>query len=197
MQSRRSRLADLARRTGGRWRPLPRLALIALCSLLIVQFMTPVLQVQGEVRDAQTGAPVPDAVATAGSNSSRTGPDGRYALGLVAPWAGVQVVAFASDDIFASVQQWRAAGVPMMPVPDNYYDDLATRFDMEPALLERLREHGVLFDRTADGDYFHAGTQAFADRFHFEVVQRSGGYDGYGALNAPIRMAWQAQAESR
>ena len=43
--------------------------------------------------------------------------------------------------------------------------------------------------RTADGDYFHAGTQAFADRFYFEVVQRSRGYDGYGALNAPILLA--------
>jgi 4-hydroxyphenylpyruvate dioxygenase len=110
--------------------------------------------------------------------------------------AGVQVVAFASDDIFASVKQLRAAGVPMVPVPDNYYDDLATRFDLRPELLERMREHGVLFDRTADGDYFHAGTQTFADRFYFEVVQRSGRYDGYGALNAPIRMAWQAQAEN-
>jgi 4-hydroxyphenylpyruvate dioxygenase len=108
--------------------------------------------------------------------------------------AGVQQVAFASDDIFASVQRLREAGVAMAPVPDNYYDDLATRFDLAPALLARLREHAVLFDRSADGDYFHAGSETFADRFHFEVVQRVGGYDGHGAPNAPIRMAWQAQA---
>ena len=34
--------------------PVPRLALTALCGLLALQFLTPVLQVQGEVRDAQT-----------------------------------------------------------------------------------------------------------------------------------------------
>ena len=28
----------------------------------------------------------------------------------------------------------------------------------------------------------------------FEVVQRNGGYDGYGAANAPVRLAASAQA---
>ena len=36
--------------------------------------------------------------------------------------------------------------------------------------------------------------QAFAERFFFELVQRRGGYDAYGALNAPARMVSQAQA---
>jgi 4-hydroxyphenylpyruvate dioxygenase len=35
----------------------------------------------------------------------------------------------------------------------------------------------------------------FRGRFFFEVVQRSGGYDQYGAANAPVRMAAQAQAQ--
>jgi 4-hydroxyphenylpyruvate dioxygenase len=30
-------------------------------------------------------------------------------------------------------------------------------------------------------------------RFFLEVVQRKGGYDGYGAVNAPVRLAAQAQ----
>jgi 4-hydroxyphenylpyruvate dioxygenase len=110
--------------------------------------------------------------------------------------AGVQHLAFATDDIFATVRRWREAGVPLSPVPDNYYDDLATRFELDPALLARLREHAVLFDRSGDGDWFHAGTETFADRFHFEAVQRTGGYDGFGAPNAPVRMAWQAQKDA-
>jgi len=56
-----------------------------------------------------------------------------------------------------------------------------------------MREFGVLYERTGAGEYFHAYTEAFADRFFFEVVQRVGGYDGYGALNAPARMASQLQ----
>ena len=80
-----------------------------------------------------------------------------------------------------------------MPISANYYDDLATRFDIAPQIAARLRELGVLFDRAAEGDYLHIYTETFADRFFFEIVQRIGAYDGYGALNAPARMASQAQ----
>jgi 4-hydroxyphenylpyruvate dioxygenase len=56
-----------------------------------------------------------------------------------------------------------------------------------------MRTLGILFDRAADGDYFHIYTESFGDRFFFEIVQRTGAYDAYGALNAPARMASQAQ----
>ena len=36
-------------------------------------------------------------------------------------------------------------------------------------------------------------TESFEDGLFFEVAQRVGGYDAYGALNAPARMASQAQ----
>ena len=83
-----------------------------------------------------------------------------------------------------------------MPISANYYDDLLARFDLDPALVERMRALGILYDRTADGDYFHIYTESFADRFFFEIVQRSD-YDAYGALNAPARMASQEQASAR
>ena len=44
------------------------------------------------------------------------------------------------------------------------------------------------------GDFLHAYGEPFADRFFFEIVQRAD-YDGYGAVNAPARMAAQEQAE--
>jgi 4-hydroxyphenylpyruvate dioxygenase len=62
------------------------------------------------------------------------------------------------------------------------------RVDLDPALVATLRELGILFDRSPDGDYFHIYTEAFADRFFFEIVQRVGDYDAYGALNAPARL---------
>ena len=43
----------------------------------------------------------------------------------------------------------RERGVPLLHVPGNYYDDLAARLELEPALLEELRELDVLYDRDA------------------------------------------------
>jgi 4-hydroxyphenylpyruvate dioxygenase len=98
------------------------------------------------------------------------------------------------DDIFESVARLRAAGTRFVPISDNYYDDLATRIDLDPALLARLRAAGVLFDRSPAGDYLHIYTENIEGGLFFELAQRTEGYDAYGALNAPARMASQAQA---
>jgi 4-hydroxyphenylpyruvate dioxygenase len=108
--------------------------------------------------------------------------------------AGVHHVAFATDDIFGAVARLRQAGVPLLPIPENYYDDLAVRFELDEALVDRLRRHHVLYDRNAEGgEFFHVYTTSFEDRFFFEVLERRGGYDQYGAVNAPVRMSAQAQ----
>ena len=107
--------------------------------------------------------------------------------------ASVHHVAFACDDIFATVTKLRANGVRFVPISSNYYDDLPTRFELDASTVERMQALGILYDRNADGEYFHIYSDTFADRFFFEVVQRAGGYDAYGALNAPARIASQAQ----
>jgi 4-hydroxyphenylpyruvate dioxygenase len=105
----------------------------------------------------------------------------------------VHHIALSSEDIFHSVAQLRANGVGFVPISANYYDDLLARLALDESLVERMRALDILYDETtAGGRYFHAYTEPFADRFFFEVVQRIG-YDGYGALNAPARMASQAQ----
>ena len=53
-----------------------------------------------------------------------------------------------------------------------------------------MRELGVLYDRDETGDFTHFYTRTIGSVF-FEVVQRGGGYDGYGAANAPVRLAAQ------
>jgi 4-hydroxyphenylpyruvate dioxygenase len=109
--------------------------------------------------------------------------------------AGVNQVAFATDDIYAAVRGMRQKGVALLPIPENYYDDLAARLGLDDALIETLRDHDVLFDRDPNGgEFLHAYTGTFHDRFFFEIVQRVGGYDQYGAVNAPVRMAAQARA---
>ncbi len=108
--------------------------------------------------------------------------------------ASVHHVAFGCEDIFAAVTDLRASGVRFVPISPNYYDDLPTRFELDAPLVERMQASGILYDRSADGEYFHIYTETFADRFLFEIVQRVGGYDAYGALNAPARIASQVQA---
>ncbi len=48
--------------------------------------------------------------------------------------AGVQHIAFATDDIFAAAAACRAAGLELLPIPDNYYDDLEARLGLDPEL---------------------------------------------------------------
>ncbi len=105
----------------------------------------------------------------------------------------VQRVALHSDDIFASVRALQAAGVAFVPVPANYHDDLATRFELDAPLMALLRQWGVLFDRSAEGDYLHACTEGVAGGLAFEIVERRRGYDGYGLPNATVLLAANAQ----
>jgi 4-hydroxyphenylpyruvate dioxygenase len=108
----------------------------------------------------------------------------------------VHHIAFACSDIFQTVEALRALGTAFVAISGNYYDDLLARFDLAPALVERMRRLGILYDRDSAGEYFHLYSESFAGRFFFEIVQRSG-YDAYGALNAPARMAAQEQASAR
>lgn len=106
--------------------------------------------------------------------------------------AGVQHIALASADIFASARRLRELGLAMLPIPPNYYEDLAARFGLEETLLAQLAELNILYDRDTDGEYFHLVSRAFAKRFFFEVVERRG-YRAYGASNAAIRLAAQSR----
>jgi 4-hydroxyphenylpyruvate dioxygenase len=111
--------------------------------------------------------------------------------------ASVHHIAFSSTDIFDTVTKMRRAGVGFVPISPNYYDDLGARVELAGGMLDRLRKSGILYDRSAGGEYLHIYTETFADRFFFEIVQRIDAYDGYGALNSPARMASQAQESSR
>jgi 4-hydroxyphenylpyruvate dioxygenase len=130
-------------------------------------------------------------IALNGSQSSRT-LSGRFLAEFFG--SGVQHMAFASNDIFLSAELLGQRGVRLLQVPDNYYDDLESKYDLEPEELDRLQASGVLYDRDEHGEFFQLYTEAFAERFFFEIVQRKNGYHGYGASNAPIRLAAQARS---
>ena len=104
---------------------------------------------------------------------------------------GVQQIALSTDDLFAFVEGARAKGVAFLDIPDNYYEDLSARYDLEPELIERMRSLDILYDRHKGGEFFHIYTRMFDQRFFFEVVQRRN-YDLFGAANTPVRLAAQA-----
>jgi 4-hydroxyphenylpyruvate dioxygenase len=108
--------------------------------------------------------------------------------------AGFQQIALSTPDIFAAVEAAQAKGVTFLIIPDNYYDDLAARFEIAPDVLARMRALGVLYDRVRNGEFFHIYTQTFKDRFFFEIVQRKN-YDLFGAANTPARLAAQTLAQ--
>jgi 4-hydroxyphenylpyruvate dioxygenase len=128
---------------------------------------------------------------------------GRVRLALNVPALGGEVagpttaqhLAFGCDDIFATAAAMRERALPILPIPRNYYDDLDARWELDPALLETMRAFGILYDRDeAGGELFHLYTGMLGHRLFLEVVQRVGGYDGYGEVNAPVRAAAQLAA---
>jgi 4-hydroxyphenylpyruvate dioxygenase len=105
--------------------------------------------------------------------------------------ASVQHIALGTDDIFATSDALAARGFAPLPMSDNYYADLAARFDLAPEMLARLKAGNILYDEDAQGAFFQFYSQPYAGGMFFEIVQRRGGYRGYGAPNAPFRIAAQ------
>jgi 4-hydroxyphenylpyruvate dioxygenase len=109
--------------------------------------------------------------------------------------SGVQHIALATGDILATVQRLKEQGVDLLPIPENYYDDLEVRTDLSADDVERLRVNNVLYDRDGEAEYFQAYTKTLEGGFFFEIVERRR-YRGYGAVNAAIRLASQTHLAS-
>ncbi|MET1039076.1 MAG: TIM barrel protein [Aeromicrobium sp.] len=124
--------------------------------------------------------------------------DGRIRLPLnVAPATSTaypEHVALSCRDIYAVAAHAKEHGMSFLPVPDNYYDDLVARFALDEETIERLRTWQLLYDRDEGGGFLHFYTSRIG-RLFFEVVQRTDAYDGYGAANAPVRLAAQARVD--
>jgi 4-hydroxyphenylpyruvate dioxygenase len=102
--------------------------------------------------------------------------------------AGAQHIAFACRDIFAAAAALSAE--LKLQAPENYYDDLAARFDLDDGAVTRMRDLSILYDRIGSGEFFQVFTRSINGMF-FEIVERRA-YDRYGEANAPVRLAAQA-----
>ena len=105
--------------------------------------------------------------------------------------AGVQHMAFLTDDIFETSDLLKASGFPRLEISANYYSDLQSVFDLEPKFVSKLKDGNILYSRRDNSEYFQIYSIPIFDGLFFEVVQRKNGYQGYGARNAPTRLAAQ------
>jgi 4-hydroxyphenylpyruvate dioxygenase len=108
--------------------------------------------------------------------------------------SSIQHIAFACTDIFATAAKLKHLGFQVLEISPNYYDDVEARLGLDPQLTDRLRAESILYDRDEAGEYFQFYSQTYGEGFFFEIVERRGGYKGYGAANAPFRIAAQRRS---
>lgn len=108
--------------------------------------------------------------------------------------ASVQHIAFATQDIFATARWLAQAGFPILRMGSNYYRDAAARFGLDEELRARLEAASILYDSDGEGAFYQLFSTVFGNGMFFEIVQRTEGYSGYGAANAPFRIAAQRRA---
>jgi 4-hydroxyphenylpyruvate dioxygenase len=99
---------------------------------------------------------------------------------------GAQHVALATNDILATVDAMRAAGVEFLATPDSYYDDpeLRERIGKVRVPIEELKKRRILVDRDEDGYLLQIFTKPVQDRptVFFELIERHGSL-GFGKGN--------------
>jgi len=105
--------------------------------------------------------------------------------------ASVQHIAFATNDIFETLQTLIGNGFKPLPISSNYYADLEARFVIDPELLKRMKSMNVLYDEDESGSFFQCYSEMTGFGVFFEIVQRQTCYAGYGGANAPFRIAAQ------
>lgn len=105
--------------------------------------------------------------------------------------ASFQHIALATDDIFSTAKALAKCGFEPLPMTPNYYADLASRFDIPDDTMVALEDHNILYDEDQDGSFFQLYSKPFLGGMFFEITERRIGYAGYGAPNAPFRIAAQ------
>jgi 4-hydroxyphenylpyruvate dioxygenase len=99
---------------------------------------------------------------------------------------GAQHIALATNDILASVDAMRAAGVEFLDTPDSYYDDpaLRARIGTVRVGIDELKSRKILVDRDEDGYLLQIFTRPVQDRptVFFELIERHGSL-GFGKGN--------------
>ncbi|ALM52305.1 4-hydroxyphenylpyruvate dioxygenase [Halomonas huangheensis] len=96
---------------------------------------------------------------------------------------GIQHLAMATDDIYATVRALRANGITFLSTPDTYYERVDARVPNHEENVEDLRELSLLVDGGPDqGVLLQIFTETVIGPIFFEIIQRKGN-DGFGEGN--------------
>jgi 4-hydroxyphenylpyruvate dioxygenase len=98
---------------------------------------------------------------------------------------GIQHIACFTDDIYATVEAMRAAGVEFLDTPDTYFDVIDMRIPNHGEDVPRLRRNGILIDadpETKQRKLLQIFTQNCIGPIFFEIIQRKGN-EGFGEGN--------------
>ena len=98
---------------------------------------------------------------------------------------GIQHLAFATDDIFKTVDQLRSAGVNFQDSPDTYYDMIDQRIPHHEHDVQAMRDRRILIDgspETGEGLLLQIFTENMVGPIFFEIIQRKGN-EGFGNGN--------------
>jgi 4-hydroxyphenylpyruvate dioxygenase len=98
---------------------------------------------------------------------------------------GIQHIACFTEDIYATVEQMRAAGVKFLETPDTYFEVIDQRIPNHGEDLERLRRNQILIDadpETGTRKLLQIFTQNAVGPIFFEIIQRKGN-EGFGEGN--------------
>jgi 4-hydroxyphenylpyruvate dioxygenase len=98
---------------------------------------------------------------------------------------GIQHIALATDDIYATVEKLRAHGVPFQDTLDTYYEQIDERLPGHGEDVARLRRERILIDGAptkGGGLLLQIFTQTVIGPIFFEIIQRKGN-EGFGEGN--------------
>ena len=98
---------------------------------------------------------------------------------------GIQHLALATDDIFATVDKLRANGISFQDSPDTYYDMIDSRVPGHGHSVGEMRKRRILIDgspETGEGLLLQIFTENMIGPIFFEIIQRKGN-EGFGEGN--------------
>ncbi|MFG6136848.1 4-hydroxyphenylpyruvate dioxygenase [Halomonas sp. B23F22_10] len=96
---------------------------------------------------------------------------------------GIQHLAMATDDIYATVRALKANGIQFLSTPDTYYERVDQRVPNHEENLDELRELNLLVDGAPEqGVLLQIFTETVIGPIFFEIIQRKGN-DGFGEGN--------------
>jgi 4-hydroxyphenylpyruvate dioxygenase len=96
---------------------------------------------------------------------------------------GIQHIALATDDIYATVDQLRRNGIEFQDTPDAYYEGVPARVAGHREPLGELQRRRILIDGSdRDGILLQIFTRNVIGPIFFEIIQRKGN-EGFGEGN--------------